>query len=189
MNMNVILPKTTLEQWAVLAAVVDEGGFAQAATTLHRSQSAVSYALARLQESLDLPLLSVEGRKSVLTPHGVALLARARSLIKELESLESLARSLRKGWESELSLTIDAAFPRSRLLGIIAKLQATCPTTQIQLSEVVLSGAEQAIMESVGDLVVTSRVPPGYFGDWLLDVDFLAVARVDHATFHRDAKA
>jgi DNA-binding transcriptional LysR family regulator len=170
-----------LEQWAVLAAVVDQGGFAQAAAALHRSQSAVSYALARLQESLELPLLSVEGRKSVLTSQGESLLARARGLIQELESLESLARSLKKGWESELTLVVDVAFPRSRLLAIIAELQATCPGTQIQLADVVLSGAEQAIAESVGDLVVTSRVPPGYLGDWLRDVNFLAVARPDHA--------
>ena len=51
------LAKTTLEQWAVLAAVVDQGGFAQAARALHRSQSAVSYAVSRLQESIGLPLL------------------------------------------------------------------------------------------------------------------------------------
>ena len=175
------LPRTTLEQWAVLAAVIDAGGFAQAATALHRSQSAVSYALARLQESLDLPLLSVEGRKSVLTAQGEALLLRARGLIKEFESLESLARSLKKGWESELTLTVDVAFPRSRLLAVIAELQATCPSTQVQLADVVLSGAEQAIAEGAGDLVITSRVPPGYLGDWLLDVNFLAVARPDHA--------
>jgi DNA-binding transcriptional LysR family regulator len=177
----VSLPRTTLEQWAVLAAVVDEGGFAQAAAALHRSQSAVSYAVARLQESLELPLLEVEGRKSVLTPQGESLLARARGLVKDLESLESLASSLKKGWESELTLTVDVAFPRARLLAIIAELQSTCPTTQIQLTDVVLSGAEQAIAEAVGDLVITSRVPPGYLGDWLLDVNFLAVARPDHA--------
>jgi DNA-binding transcriptional LysR family regulator len=51
------IPRTTLEQWAVLAAVVDRGGFAQAANAIHRSQSAVSYAVARLQEELDVPLL------------------------------------------------------------------------------------------------------------------------------------
>src|ERR1700761_5902741 len=105
------LAKTSVEQWPVLAAVVDAGGFAQAATALNRSQSAVSYALARLQESLDLPVLIVEGRKSVLTPQGESLLLRARGLIRELESLESLARSLKKGWESELTLTVDVAFP------------------------------------------------------------------------------
>ena len=177
------LPRTTLEQWAVLAAVVDEGGFAQAAAGLNRSQSAVSYSVARLQEALGLALLAVEGRKSVLTAEGESLLARARALIKDLETLESLARSLKKGWESELTLVVDAAFPRPTLLGIIAELQTTCPGTQIQLSDVVLSGAEQAIIEGVGDLVVTSRVPAGHLGDWILDVDFVAVARPDHALF------
>ncbi|HEY2465673.1 MAG TPA: LysR family transcriptional regulator [Steroidobacteraceae bacterium] len=174
------LPKTTLEQWAVLAAVVDEGGFAQAASVLNRSQSAISYSVARLQESLGLALLVAEGRKSVLTAHGQTLLARARTLVNELETLESLARSLQRGWESELKLIVDVAFPRSRLLSVVAELQSSCPSTQIQLEDVVLSGAEQAIMEGSGDIVVTSRVPPGYLSDWLLDVKFIAVARADH---------
>ena len=183
MDWIVNLPRTTLEQWAVLAAVVDAGGFAQAAAGLNRSQSAVSYSVARLQEALGLALLAVEGRKSVLTSEGESLLARARALIKDFDTLESLARSLKKGWESELTLVVDAAFPRPRLLGIIAELQTTCPGTQIQLSDVVLSGAEQAIIEGVGDLVVTSRVPAGHLGDWILDVDFVAVARPDHPLF------
>ena len=174
------LPKTTLEQWAVLAAVVDEGGFAQAASALNRSQSAISYSVARLQESLHVALLVVEGRKSVLTPHGQTLLARARALLKELDTLEALARSLKQGWESELKLIVDAAFPRARLLDIVAELQSSCPSTQIQLADVVLSGAEQAITEGSADLVVTSRVPPGHLSDWLLDVNFVAVARADH---------
>jgi len=180
MDRNVNLPKTTLEQWAVLAAVVDEGGFAQAASALNRSQSAISYTVARLQESLDLPLLVVEGRRSVLTAHGQTLLARGRALVKDLDTLEALARSLKRGWESELKLIVDAAFPRARLLDIVAELQSSCPSTQIQLADVVLSGAEQAISEGSGDLVVTSRVPPGYLSDWLLDVNFIAVARADH---------
>ena len=164
----------------MLAAVVDEGGFAQAAAALNRSQSAISYSVARLQESLDLALLVVEGRKSVLTPHGQTLLARGRALVKEIDTLEALARSLKQGWESELKLIVDAAFPRARLLNIVAELQSSCPSTQIQLADVVLSGAEQAITEGSGDLVVTSRVPPGYLSDWLLDVNFIAVARADH---------
>src|SRR5580698_1100090 len=143
--MSMAIAKTSLEQWAVLAAVVDAGGFAQAALALNRSQSAVSYAVARLQESLGLPLLAIEGRKSVLTPDGHTLLARARPLLKDLDTLEQLARSLKQGWEPELTLVVDAAFPRLPLLGIIAELQTSCPSTQIQLADVVLSGAEDAI--------------------------------------------
>jgi DNA-binding transcriptional LysR family regulator len=184
----VTFSKTTLEQWAVLAAVVDLGGFAQAAAKLHRSQSAISYAVGRLQETLELPLLVLEGRKSVLTSHGKTLLARARTVIQDLETVEALARSLKQGWEPELRLVVDAAFPRARLLQIIAGLQTSCPNTQIQLSDAVLSGAEDAIMEGRADVVVTSRVPRGFLGDWLLDVEFVAVARPDHALFalHRE---
>jgi DNA-binding transcriptional LysR family regulator len=182
----VALTKTTLEQWTVLAAVVDQGGFAQAAATLHRSQSAISYAVARLQELLGVPLLVLDGRKSVLTPHGRTLLMRARTLIDDLETLESLARSLKQGWEPELKLVVDAAFPRALLFDIIAELQLACPKTQIQLADAVLSGAEDAITEGSADVVVSSRIPPGFLGDPLFDVEFIAVARPDHALFQID---
>ena len=175
--------KSTLEQWTVLAAVVDHGGFAQAAAALNRSQSAISYSVGRLQESLGVPLLAVEGRKSVLTAHGRTLLQRARVLIQDLKTLELLARSLTQGWEPELKLVVEAAFPRAPLLDIIAKLQKSCPTTQIQLSDAVLSGAEEAITDAAADVVITSRVPAGWLGDRLLDVEFVAVARSDHALF------
>jgi len=178
-----MIPKTSLEQWGVLAAVVDQGGFAQAAAHLHRSQSAVSYAVSRLQEAIGLPLLEIAGRKAVLTSHGQTLLARARELLRDFARLESLARSLTRGWEPELRLVVDVAFPREKLLAIVGELQQTCPATQIQLSDVVLSGAEEAITQGLSDLVVTSRVPPGFLGDHLLDVDFLAVARPDHPLF------
>lgn len=180
------IPRTSLEQWAVLAAVVDQGGFAQAATALNRSQSAVSYAVGRLQESLDVPLLMIEGRKAALTPHGHTLLRRARTLVRDLETLEQLARSLKQGWEPELKLVVDAAFPRESLLGIIAELQRKCPVTQLQLSDAVLSGAEEAIVQRSADVVVTTSVPSGFLGEFLLNVSFVAVASPTHALFQID---
>lgn len=175
------LPRTTLEQWAVLATVIDRGGFAPAAQALHRSQSAISYAVARLQESLDVPLLSTQGRRAVLTAHGETLLRRARSLLQELATLEDLAGSLQRGWESQLRLVVDVAYPRERLLRIVSELGVACPHTQLQLADAVLSGAEEAISTHDADVVVTSRVPAGYLGDLLLEVPFIAVAHPDHA--------
>jgi DNA-binding transcriptional LysR family regulator len=180
------LPSTSLEHWAVLAAVIDQGGFAPAAVALHRSQSAVSYAVSRLQSALDTPLLAIEGRRAVLTTEGRALLKRARPLLREMESLERLARSLKQGWESALRLVVDAAFPRQRLLDILAELRQLCPNTEINLSDAVLSGAEQVIAEGGADLVVTSRVPAQFLGEFLMDVMFVAVARPDHALLQLD---
>jgi DNA-binding transcriptional LysR family regulator len=161
--------------------VVDHGGFAQAAAALNRSQSAVSYTVARLQEALDARLLVIEGRRAVLTPHGRVLLKRSRTLLTDLAKLESLARNLKQGWEPELKLVVDAAFPRDRLLSIVAELQQLCPNTQMQLSDAVMSGAEDAITDATADVVVTTRVPSNHVGDWLMDVAFIAVAGSGHA--------
>jgi DNA-binding transcriptional LysR family regulator len=180
------LARTSLEQWAVLAAVVDEEGFGQAAEALHKSQSAVSYAVARLQEALDMELLAIDGRKAVLTAHGKTLLKRARPLLRDLESLEALARSLKQGWEPELKLVVDVAFPRQRLLSIVAELQQLCPNTEIQVSDAVLSGAEEAITENRADVVVTSRLPGDTLGEPLLTVAFIAVAYPRHPLFGLD---
>lgn len=177
------IARTSLEQWAVLAAVIDHGGYAQAAAVLNKSQPAVSYALARLQEALDVPLLVVEGRKAVLTEHGRVLLQRARPLLRDLETLELLAAKLKQGWEPELRLVVDVAFPRELLLNIVAELQQLCPSTQIQVSDAVLSGAEEAIEEAVADVVVSSRVPQGLLGSFLMDVRFIAVASPKHPLF------
>jgi DNA-binding transcriptional LysR family regulator len=174
------LPRTTLEQWAVLAAVIDRGGFAPAAAALHRSQSAISYAVARLQEALAVPLLAVRGRKAVLTAHGETLLRRARPLLQELATLEDLAGSLQRGWESQLKLVVDVSFPRERLLRIVSELGQACPHTQLQLADAVLSGAEEAITAQSADVVITSRVPPDYLGDFLMEVPFVAVANPRH---------
>ncbi len=170
----------------MLATVIDAGGYAQAAARLHRSQSAISYAVARLQEAVEVPLLAIEGRKAVLTPQGQVLLKRARLLLRDLHTLESLGRQLKQGWEAELRLVVDAAFPRDRLLRIVAELQHLCPNTQMQLSDAVLSGAEEAITENRADVVVTARVPAGTLGQWLMDVTFVAVARSDHPLNHAE---
>ena len=63
-------PIVTIEQWRVFQAIIEQGGYAQAAAYLHRSQSAISYSMSKLQEQLGVPLVKVEGRKAVLTEQG-----------------------------------------------------------------------------------------------------------------------
>jgi DNA-binding transcriptional LysR family regulator len=181
-----LVTRTTLEQWAVLASVVDEDGFGPAARAIHKSQSAVSYAIARLQEALGVDLLAIDGRKAALTAHGKTLLKRARPLLRDLESLEALAQSLKQGWEPELNLVVDVAFPRQRLLSIVAELQQLCPNTEIQVSDAVLSGAEEAITDNRADVVVSSRLPADHLGELLLTVTFVAVANPRHPLFELD---
>src|SRR5690606_21721432 len=111
-----MIPRTTLEQWSVLQAIVDHGSYAKAAEALHRSQSSVSYMVARLQEQLGVELLAIEGRKARLTERGAVLLRRATELLADARRLEQLAGSLREGREAEVRLAADVVFPIKLLL-------------------------------------------------------------------------
>ena len=175
-----IHPKTTLDQWRVLQAVIDHGGYAQAAEKLHRSQSSVSYALARLQETLGIELLVIKGRKARLTDAGHALLTRAREVLAVAVKLEAFAASLRQGWEPEIDLAVEVAFPTRLLLRALARFAERAPHTRVQLREEVLSGTDEACIHQSADLVIGSAPPEGMLADVLVEVEFVAIAHPDH---------
>lgn len=178
------IPKVTLEQWRVLQAVVDNGGFAQAALALHRSQSSVSYAIQKLQEQLGTRLLHIVGRKAELTETGKVLLRQSRQLLDTANELEDMAQIMSSGWETEIQLVVDAAYPTRDLIDVLKQFEPLSQGTRVQLKEVVLSGAEEALLSGNADLVITAFLPQGYLGDLLTEIDFLAVAHPDHPLHH-----
>ena len=97
--------KTTLDQWIVLKAVIEQGGFAQAAEFLHRSQSTVSYAVSQLQFQLGVKILQVEGRKAALTPIGKILYHRAQVLLDNAKKIEKIAFDTHRGGDKGERLT------------------------------------------------------------------------------------
>ncbi len=173
-------PRVTLEQWLTLAAVVDRGGFAQAAQALHRSQSSVSYAVAKLQEQLGMPVLQLDGRRARLTEAGEALLRRSRHLVEEALALERFAQSLQQGWEPEVRLVVDEAYPTELLMEALGRFQPLSRGTRVQLREEILSGVDEALESGSADLVIGGRVPASFLGEPLLDISFLAVACARH---------
>ncbi len=172
--------KTTLAQWRALQAVVDAGGFAQAAESLSRSQSSVSYAVSRLEEALGVPLLRLSGRRAELTDAGTVLLRGARNLLSEVNELEALASTLAEGWEAELSLAVDGVCPTELLSSALARFSAEAAGTRIEISEEVLSGAAEAISEGRVDLALSPEVPSGFLGEPILEIRFLPVAHANH---------
>jgi len=174
-------PKVSLDQWRTLQAVIDCGGYAQAAEYLHRSQSSVSYAVNRLQELLGVKLLHIEGRKAILSDAGKILLQRSRQLLADASSIEQQAHHLEQGWEAEIRLVTETSFPTGHLMSALKQFETLGNKTRIRLEEVVLSGAEDVLLNGSADLVIGPYVPQGFLGDELFQVNFIAVAHPNHA--------
>jgi DNA-binding transcriptional LysR family regulator len=173
-------PRISLEQWRSLQAVVDAGGYAQAAEVLHKSQSAVTYAVQKIETLLAVKLFQVIGRKAHLTPTGEVLYRRARSLLEEAGALEGAAGSLAAGWEAELRLAVEIIFPTWLLLQCFSRFAEEHPQIRIELYETVLSGTEEALAQRKVDIAICSQVPPGFAGDPLMRIRFIAAAHPQH---------
>lgn len=174
-------PRISLDQWRALVAVVDAGGYAQAAKTLHKSQSAVTYAVQKLQSQLAVKAFEIQGRKAVLTDTGKLLHRRAQFLLDEASGLERAARTLSAGWEAEVRLAVEILFPSWLLFDCLERFAGDSPHTRIEVIESVMTGASEALISREADLAITPQIPQGFTGDPLMRVRFVPVASPRHA--------
>lgn len=181
-------PYITLEQWRALIEVVDAGGYAQAAEKLNKSQSAVTYAVQKIENLLNVKAFEIQGRKSILTSTGQMLYRRALALVNEANELEQAAHQLSAGWEATITLAVEILFPSAILLACLDRFGQESPGTRIELIESVLGGTADALLSGQVDLAISPQVPPGFLGDVLTKVRLVAVAHVEHP-LHRQAHA
>lgn len=173
-------PRISLEQWRCLAAVVEAGGYAQAAQRLHKSQSTVTYAVQKLQTLLKVHAFEIQGRKAVLTQVGQLLYRRARALLDDAGDLERAARKVSAGWEAEIGLAVEVLFPTWLMFTCLTRFGTESPQTRIEWIETVLGGTAEALHGGVADLGIATRVPQGLAGDPLMAVIFVPVAHPSH---------
>jgi len=182
------MAQITLEQWRALCAVVDVGGYAQAAETLHKSQSAVTYAVQKIESQLGVKAFEVQGRKAVLTQTGQMLYRRALALLDEANTLERAAFALSAGWEAEIHVAAEVLFPPQLLLNCLDRFGQESQGTRLEVIESVLGGTSDALLSGLADLVITPQLPPGFLGDLLMRIRLIAVAHAEHP-LHRQAQA
>ena len=174
------LPRVTLEQWRALVAVVESGGHAQAARALHKSQSAVTSAIHKLQATLGLRAFEVQGRKAMLTQAGRMLYQRARALLEDAGGLEQAARRASAGWETEITLAVEILFPTWLMLRCLARFGAESPQTRIEWLETVIEGTQEALRDGTAQLGIAPVVPPSMSGEPLMPVHFVPAASPAH---------
>ena len=173
-------PRVSLEQWLAFKTVVDCGSYAMAAQTLNKSQSSISYAIARLNEQLPQPVLILDGRKAVMTDAGQVLYRHAERLLNQASQAEAIASSLALGFESEVAIAVDVLVEVGSLVCAFEEFSQEFPHTRIRVLETSLSGTTEALLEKTADLVIGTKTPPGFQSRPLLQVKLIAVAAPGH---------
>jgi DNA-binding transcriptional LysR family regulator len=121
-----------IDQLKALIAIADTGSFTRAAEVVHKTQSAVSMQMKRLEERVGRPIFERDGRTSKLTEHGERLLDYARRIVRlNLEAISAFA-------ESELSGRVRLGLPDDYadryLPEILARFSASNPRVEVTVT-------------------------------------------------------
>jgi len=174
----------TLRQLQALLAIADAGSIGAAARELGVTQPVLSRILAQLERSAGVSLVRRGARGTVLTPSGMSLAARARTIAAELKRCEEDLQLMRGETGGLISI---AASPVPMMMVVpagIRQLLQTLPDAEVLVTEIVYPNLVDAFRNQRIDFAI-GPVPSGGLGadlriEPLFQVDgVIAVAR-DH---------
>ena len=148
----------TLEQLRVLNAILETGSFRAAAETLHRAQSAVSYAVRNLEDELHITLFDRSGYRPRLTAAGQAIYEKSKTVLLQAEELVQLGEHLSMGNEAEIKLAINAACPFSRVIDVINCFSRDQPSVRIVLTIENLGGSIEQLLDGNADIALAETI-------------------------------
>ena len=176
-------PAPSFDQLQVMLAVVEAGSFSEAARRLNRAQSAVTYAIQRLEEQLGAALFDRSAYRPTLTEAGRTLLPRARLIADELHALIDHAQGIAAGLEPELTLIVDAMFPMCVLVDALRTFGQRFPSVPPRIHVETLGGASELVLNgtcAIGFLMSFGSEFEPLQRRHLLDITLIHVAAPTH---------
>jgi DNA-binding transcriptional LysR family regulator len=173
----------SLDQFAVVAVVVEEGSFAAAARRMNRAQSAVTYAIQKLEDQSGIALFDRSAYRPALTEAGKNLLPHIRRILADVEGYRLHARQMAMGIEDELRLAVHPHTPADLLSDVLRDFRATFPSVRIVASLEPRNAALECLDEGKSDLALLfAFVPLGgpYSHLHCTSVELVAVASPEH---------
>src|SRR5438105_15377186 len=121
-----------VDQLRTFLAIVETGSFTRAAEIVHKTQSAVSMQMKRLEERLEHPIFVRDGRASKLTEEGERLLDYARRIIKL--NVEALAAFSDAALTGRVRLGVPDDYADRYLPEIMARFSRVYPRVELTVT-------------------------------------------------------
>ena len=173
----------TLDQLRVLVTIAEAGSFSAAGRKLGRAQSAISQAVATLEDVQGVTLFDRSGFRPVLTDVGRVLVAQARTVLSGAARFEAVAAGTRGGLEPELAVAIDPLVPTTAFIDSLHALRAEFPFLPVSFSTEGLGGAERRLRRGDAALalcILLPAVPDDVAALPLLGIDLVPVVSPTH---------
>lgn len=138
----------------LFVAVIEEGSIAAAAERNHIAAAAVSRRMSELEATLRTPLLLRTNRGVGATAAGLALLSRARRLLREIDELAGEMREWAGGTRGQVRIVANISSITQFLPRELADFVARHPEVQLHLEEKISSAVVRAVADNAADVGV-----------------------------------
>ena len=147
-------------------AIVDSGNLTTAAGRLHRTQSAISVQLRKLEADLEVRLFTRTSKGMALTDAGAKLLPSARSILQEIKQASVLFQAPLTG---SIRVGIPDDFSDIMLEHVLADFALAHPGVEVEMILGCTSGFPEAVRKGAMDIAVCSG--PKIEGGETLDIE------------------
>ena len=145
-----------ISQLTAFLAVAELQSFSLAAERLHITQPAVSKRIRQLEDNLKTTLFDRIGKKSILTPNGLALMPHAERILLEIKSLKSSLTQEHDKPSGILSLATSHHIGLHRLPQILRDFKIEYPEVDLDLHFMDSEDACVAIANSELELAIVT---------------------------------
>ncbi len=145
----------TFDQVLVFHKIVTMGSFRAASVEMGKTQPAISLAIKKLEEELNVQLFDRGGYRPTLTEYGKAFYERSFRLLHGMQDLEGLSASFKKGEETEVSIAVDGISPLPKILKLFKQFGERYPHTKLNLGLDILSEAERRVLNKEAQIGIT----------------------------------
>jgi DNA-binding transcriptional LysR family regulator len=164
---------------AVLLAVADTGSLRKAAERVHKTQSAVSQAIQRMETAVGFALLDRSAYRATLTSKGELFAKRARPMLHQSERLRAFARLVAQGVEDRVCIAVHGAIAPAFWSGLFGNIARVYADTVFEVRAGEGDHPLRALAEGRTDLALLLSAPPDRLA---LGLDHVQVGAMDFAT-------
>lgn len=173
-----------LDQLHTFVTIADTGSFTRAADEVHRTQSAVSMQMRRLEERIGKPLFEKEGRNNRLTDEGERLLAYARRLLTL--NRETLAAFDDRALEGTLRIGTPDDYADRFLPEIMARFLRSNPRVELTVTCEPTAGLVELLKRGHLDLAIVTHNEAQRPSEVVRREPLLWVSSANHATHEQE---
>jgi len=167
-NINRVIRKLDMTDFACFLAVGESGSFRKAAVKTGLGQSAVSRRIQKLEDLAGVSLFERHPTGATLTPAGWTFAEHARSLVGNLQEAIDCAHNAGTGRQGQLGLGIIASLSQGPIRDVVAEFFAKHPNVEFRFVEGERSELVTMLSHRRLDVVIASGEFASEYGDSLV---------------------